>query len=185
MFTCKNQFFKLARNLENYVLSRIRKAFFHSTFSFEIIGHYWGQKFSSCTFSTISKEIFFFMRLFKYNYHNLPYFLIWLIIISMTMKVPVLPIPALQCTIIGPVLSKASWRTFTSYRKFKTQPGSEGTPWSGHAWNRKMLTFIRNEQRCWPSRPVVEIEVYFGGSRLYFYIKFEYNSKAGGGGVVR
>lgn len=57
----------------------------------------------------------------------------------MTMKVPVLPIPALQCTSIGPIpivlgfpeavdIATDSCLALTSWRKFKTQPGSDGTP---------------------------------------------------------
>ena len=50
------------------------------------------------------------------------------IIISITIKVPVRPIPALQCTIIGPASGTEFCLVFTSWRKFKTQPGSDGTP---------------------------------------------------------
>lgn len=57
----------------------------------------------------------------------------------MTIKVPVRPIPALQCTSTGPIpgvtvlvtlggAPAAVCLAFTSWRKFKTQPGSEGTP---------------------------------------------------------
>lgn len=58
------------------------------------------------------------------------------------MKVPVRPMPALQCTRMGPAPTIDSCRAFTSCRKLSTQPGSEGTPWSGQACERR-------EQRGW------------------------------------
>jgi len=66
---------------------------------------------------------------------------------SITINVPVRPIPALQWTRIGP-MHGSSWSfgtkdaaidsclAFTSCKKFSTQPGSDGTPWSGHALNQ-------------------------------------------------
>lgn len=63
----------------------------------------------------------------------LPWRLIWSRIISMTIKVPVRPMPALQCTSTGPAPGTLSWRALTSCRKLSTQPGSAGTPWSGQA----------------------------------------------------
>lgn len=75
----------------------------------------------------------------KYGQHS-PCFFNWSKIMSITMNVPVLPIPAEQCTRIAPGgwLLGNSWindscRLFTSWRKFRTHPGSDGTPWSGHA----------------------------------------------------
>lgn len=62
-------------------------------------------------------------------------------IISITINVPVRPIPALQWTITGPASETELCLVFTSWRKLKTQPGSEGTPWSGQALkNFKRLT---------------------------------------------
>ncbi|KAF4533061.1 hypothetical protein B566_EDAN002624 [Ephemera danica] len=61
------------------------------------------------------------------------------------MKVPVRPMPALQCTSTGPAPAMLSCLAFTSCRKFSTQPGSVGTPWSGQAWKWKWNTF-----RCSP-----------------------------------
>lgn len=71
---------------------------------------------------------------------HIPYFFNWSRIMSITIKVPVLPIPAEQWTSMAPggfELGSSCWRAscrlFTSCRKLSTQPGSEGTPWSGHA----------------------------------------------------
>lgn len=60
---------------------------------------------------------------------------------SITINVPVLPIPALQWTRIGPMHGSSSFGSFgakdaaidsclafTSCKKFSTQPGSDGTP---------------------------------------------------------
>lgn len=63
------------------------------------------------------------------------------------MKVPVRPIPALQCTITGPALETECCLVLTSWRKFKTQPGSAGTPWSGQAYKSGrfiVITFKRS-----------------------------------------
>ena len=62
--------------------------------------------------------------------HSWPSRLIWSMIMSMTMKVPVRPMPAEQWTMIGPqdLGSRLSCLAFTSCRKFSTQPGSSGTP---------------------------------------------------------
>ena len=79
------------------------------------------------------------------NTKLLPCLLIWSKIISITINVPVRPMPALQWTSIGPTLNEFgppgevlpeidSCLALTSWRKFKTQPGSAGTPWSGHAY---------------------------------------------------
>lgn len=55
---------------------------------------------------------------------------------SRTTKVPVLPIPALQCTVTGCETSEwasmLNWRVLTTNCKSNSEPASDGTPWSGH-----------------------------------------------------
>lgn len=88
-----------------------------------------------------------------------PFSLITSIRMSITIKVPVRPIPALknktlnnhisfiindkvfwlwnlrylQCTVIGPASNMLSCFRLTSSKKSSTPPGSVGTPWSGQA----------------------------------------------------
>lgn len=88
-----------------------------------------------------------------------PFSLITSIRMSITIKVPVRPIPALknktlnnhisfiindkvfwlwnlrylQCTVIGPASNMLSCLRLTSSKKSSTPPGSVGTPWSGQA----------------------------------------------------